>query len=94
MKRSFSSAFTAGVLLIFLAVLAAATWIDLPLSQALYQPNQTWAIYLEAMGFYPFYFPALLWLLGLANDAEVKGSIRTLCTAAFTAATALMAYSS
>lgn len=94
MKRSFSSAFTAGVLLIFLAALAAATWIDLPLSQALYQPNQTWAIYLEAMGFYPFYFPALLWLLGLANDAEVKGSIRTLCTAAFTAATALMAYSS
>ena len=94
MKRSFSSSFTAAVLFVLIAVLAAAAWVDLPLSQALYSPNQTWAVYFEAMGFYPFYFPALLWLLGLANDAEVKGSIRTLCTAAFTAATALMAYSS
>lgn len=94
MKRTFSFSFTAAVLFVLLAVLAAATWVDLPVSRTLYSPTQSWAIYLEAMGFYPFYFPALLWLLGLANDAEVKGTIRLLCTAAFTAATALMAFSS
>ena len=40
MKRSFSSSFTAAVLFVLIAVLAAAAWVDLPLSQAFYSPNQ------------------------------------------------------
>lgn len=80
----------------FLAVgLALGTFWDFEITQALYAPTNTFAILMEAFGWYPTFLPPiLLAILWLTSPKEAKIAIwqRVLCGAGAILALALLYY--
>lgn len=78
-------------LLLFLALgLALAVYVDLPLTQALYNPKNLFAIFAEAFGYWPLYLSALLMFAAgaiLSKKSTIKLCNILLCAVAISVLT-------